>query len=144
MSTNHKPAEGNGSMLVEQSSDKALPAALIIMCDDEAEESPVTECEIPPRADEFSDEELTGSGKKFQLVCMLKADRSPREALDHLEIKGSERWVRKLYKRYKEQGVGSLLDGRRRNGSNRKVLTGEVQDIILALWYSYPAAGPRA
>ncbi len=145
MSTKHKTAEGTESLLVERSFDEAFhPTQTTATCNGNAKEPAATKREIPPRADEFSDEKLTEFGKKFQLICLLEAGRSPREALEHLGIKGTEQWVRKLYKRYKEQGVSGLLDGRIRNGSGRKVLTDEVQDMILALWYSYPAAGPRA
>lgn len=100
--------------------------------------------EPSPRADQFSDEDLTELSKKYQLVCMLDAGKSSREALDHLEIKGTESWARKLYKRYKEQGVTGLLDRRMQNGANRRVLTESVKDMTLALWYARPAAGPKA
>jgi putative transposase len=104
----------------------------------------LAERECPPRADEFSDKALADFGKKYQLVCLVEAGRSPRESLDHLGIKGSESWVRKLCKRFKAQGIVGLLDRRSQNGSNRRLLTKEVEELTLALWYARPAAGAHA
>jgi hypothetical protein len=143
MSTNKK-TEGKEPSVNSQPFDKPSPIVLRTTCNSSAEEPTTTESVNPPRADEFSDEELTEFGKKYQLVCLLDAGKSPRDALDHLEIKGSESWVRKLYKRYKVQGVNGLLDKRMQNGSNRRLLTAEIKEMILALWYAHPAAGPQA
>lgn len=98
----------------------------------------------PPQPDEFSNEELEEYGTKYQLVCLVKGGMSPREALDHLCHKGSESWVRKLCKRYEEHGPSGLLDGRSKNGSDRKLLTEEIEEMALALWYARPAAGSKA
>lgn len=111
---------------------------------DGTEEPIVHNIGIPPRADELSEKALEDFSKRYQLVCLVSAGRSPKEALAHLCIEGSESWVRKLCQRYKTQGAGGLLDKRARNGSNRKLLTAEVEEMILALWYAHPAAGPNA
>jgi putative transposase len=144
MSKISKKAVGNEPSVNSDSSDEPMITALSKTCNDSVKESDTPEHESPPRADEFSDEKLNEFGKKYQLVCLLEAGKSPREALEHLGIKGSESWVRKIHRRYKQQGVSGLLDRRAQNGSNRRLLTEEVKDLTLALWYSYPAAGPHA
>lgn len=99
---------------------------------------------IPPRADELSEKELEEFAKRYQLVCLVRAGRSPREALKHMGIEGSDSWVRKLCKRYELGGAEGLLDQRSRNGSKRRLFTKEVEELTLALWYARPAAGPQA
>lgn len=100
--------------------------------------------ENPPRADEMSDKQLADFGKRYRLVCLVQAGRSPGEALAHVGIEGSESWVRKLCKRYKALGAAGLLDRRAKNGSGRRLLTKQVEELILALWYARPAAGAKA
>lgn len=100
--------------------------------------------DAPPRADEFDDKGLEEFSLKYQLVCLVKNGKSPREALDHLGIKGTDRWVRKLCERYKFQGARGLLDGRLKNKSNRRLFTDEVKQIVLSWWYARPGAGPKA
>jgi hypothetical protein len=74
MSTKHKTAEGNESLLVERSFDEAFPPIqTTATCYGNTEETAAAKREIPPRADEFSDEKLVEFGKKFQLICLLEA-----------------------------------------------------------------------
>lgn len=122
---------------------EASPATVTPKLDD-AEKPVVRGNGIPPRANELSEKELEEFAKRYQLVCLVRAGRSPREALKHLGIEGSDSWVRKLCKRYELRGAEGLLDRRSRNGSKRRLFTKEVEELTLALWYSRPAAGPQA
>lgn len=111
---------------------------------DVPEEQIVRDMGSPPRADELSEKELEDFAKRYQLVCLVNAGRSPKEALAHLSIDGSESWVRKLCRRFKTQGASGLLDRRAHNGSKRRLLRTDIEEMTLALWYAHPAAGPKA
>src|SRR5438067_761599 len=50
---------------------------------DDADEPVVHDTATPPRADELSEKELKDFARRYQLVCLAGAGRSPREALDH-------------------------------------------------------------
>jgi putative transposase len=145
MSAENTFSESNESILANvQPLDGASLASSVMSSGGLGEGSSESDQDNPPQADEFSDEELEEFGTRYQLVCLVRAGKSPREALDHLGVKGSESWVRKLCKRYEERGPSGLLDGRSCNGSDRKLLTKEVEDMTLALWYAHPAAGSKA
>jgi hypothetical protein len=136
-------AEGKTTLDNNQPLAGATPATVTPKQGD-AEELVVHDNGIPPRADELSEKELEEFAKRFQLMCLVRAGRSPREALKHMGIEGSDSWVRKLCRRYELRGAEGLLDWRSRNGSKRRLFTKEVEELTLALWYSRPAAGPQA
>lgn len=151
--SNNKAEERKDSILAE--GNKAAPAAshsldeaALLSCPTKLDEGSfedqrTSERETPPRADEFSDERLVDFGKRYQLVCLVEAGRSPSEALTHIGINGSESWVRKLCKRFKAHGASGLLDHRSQNGSNRRLFSKDVEELTLALWYAHPAAGAK-
>jgi transposase InsO family protein len=142
---NSSSAEDSGAASVSSHflCEEKLPTLTKKPNDGNAKASHASRGQAPPRADELSAEQLEDFGKRYQLVCLVDAGRSPSEALTHLGIEGSASWVRKLFKRFKVQGAGGLLDGRARNGSNRRLLTKEIEEMALALWYARPAAGAK-
>jgi putative transposase len=142
MSTNFTQSGGSESAVVnKQILDEAATVAGL---DDGSDKEEVSaRWENPPNPDELSDQELADFAQKYQLVNLIRAGRSAREALNHLGMKGSESWASRLCKRFAEQGPSGLLDRRARNGSNRRLLTKEVEELTLALWYARPAAGPH-
>lgn len=108
-----------------------------------------TSTEQVPRADELTVEQLEEFARNYRLVCLLQAGRSAQEALQHLaqefkSVPRTERWVWKVYARYRKEGAKGLLDGRRSNKNPNNVLTDEVKQLVRAWWYARPAAGPKA
>jgi hypothetical protein len=104
---------------------------------------------VIPRADEFTDKQLEEFARNYRLVCLIESGSSPRKALERLateypDMKHTERWAQKIYKRYKENGTSALIDHRFHRKPAPYVLTDTVKDLILKWWYARPAAGPRA
>lgn len=136
--------QGNGIVPpVSQSPSEVTPVTSPVQDGGSVEGQRAGKRENPPRADEMSAKQLEEFGKRYRLVSLVEAGRSPCEALEHLGINGSESWVRKLCCRFKSQGAVGLLDRRAENGSNRRLLTKEVEELTLALWYARPAAGAK-
>lgn len=101
-----------------------------------------------PRADQMSDEQLEEFARNYRLVCLLEAGRSAKDALDQLQgefkdVPRTNRWVWKVYARYRKEGAKGLLDGRHSNKNHSAVLSEEVKQIVRAWWYARPAAGPK-
>jgi putative transposase len=91
-----------------------------------------------------NEKSLASFGTKYQLVCLvIHRGMSPREALDHLGVNGSERWVRKLCSTYREKGVTALYDKRANNKSFKVIFSEVIKEITLAWWYARPAAGSK-
>jgi hypothetical protein len=137
MSTNYQPECNEPLAISDQSFDQADLASSTTNSNENGQEELSADLhKAIPRADELTEKELEDFAKKYQLVCLVKSGKSSREALEHLDIKGSESWVRKLCKRFEKEGPVGLLDGRSKNGSDRRLLTKKVEEMTLALWYS--------
>lgn len=98
------------------------------------------------RVDELGLKSQEGLGKKWALICLIEGGVSRQEALAMTGVKYSPRTVRYLLKRFKTQGYAGLIDGRiKANRSRGPVkMTESVQRIVMRVWLSLPAAGPRA
>jgi transposase len=116
---------------------------------------PVTESKIEPtsddkqvsyrRVDELSARDHALVEKRYRLICLMQGGRSMKEAVGELGFPYSERTVRNLLKRYRERGLEGLVDGRStRTRRPRPKMTNDVQSIVLRVWLSFPAAGPKA
>lgn len=90
-----------------------------------------------PEAEKFEE--------KLNLVLAMKRGATAREALEDVGIDNrSPRWARRLYQRYREEGVDGLLDGRARNGSSKTVMVDEVVTLLLAIWLRYSASNIKS
>lgn len=97
-----------------------------------------------PRMDELTEEQLEVFAQNSWLVSLVQNGVPVKEALLRLGITRSERSVRDLMRRYRKNGNRGLLDQRWFRRIEAEVLTPEVKKLALAIYFEYPAAGPRA
>jgi putative transposase len=96
------------------------------------------------RMDQLNEEQLKIYSENCWLVSLITNGVSPRAALKRLGINRSERSVRDLMRRYKENGRRGLFDQRWFRSPEPNVLTSLVKKLLLALYFAWPAAGARA
>ena len=94
--------------------------------------------------DELTETQLEIYAQNAWLVSLIEKGVPTKEALRQLNINRSERSVRHLMRRYKENGYRGLIDGRWMRKTMEFALTPEVKKLALALYFTYPAAGNRA
>lgn len=92
----------------------------------------------------LTDEQLETFAENYQLVRLIKDGLSAKKAIAQLGIDRKPRTALNLVKRFEEQGVAGLVDGRWGRGSEVRVLTCEVKKITLGWFFARKAAGPRA
>lgn len=96
------------------------------------------------RIDELTEEQLEIFAQNCRLVSLIENNVPVREALQRLGINRSERSVRDLMQRYKKQGRRGLFDQRWFRQTEAAILTPLVKKLAMAVYFKYPAAGPRA
>lgn len=96
------------------------------------------------RMDELNEQQLEVFAQNCWLVSLIKKGVPAKEALRRLDISRSERSVRDLMHRYKRDGQHGLFDRRWFRSTKTEVLTFEVKKLALAVYFEFPAAGPRA
>jgi transposase InsO family protein len=96
------------------------------------------------RTDELDEEQLEVFSQNCWLVSLVNNGIKIKEALRRLGINRSERSVRDLMRRYRKYGRHGLFDQRWFRRTEAVVLTSEVKKLALAVYFEYPAAGPRA
>lgn len=94
--------------------------------------------------DTWGEEQLREFGQKYLLACLLSQGVPVREALARVGLDRSERWARKVRRRFEEEGHTGLLDRRMWNGRAVGLMTAEVRQLVFRYWIGRPAAGPRA
>lgn len=94
--------------------------------------------------DEFTEEQLDAFAQNAWLVSLIENGLPAAKALEQLKIKRSERSVRDLVRRYREDGHHGLMDKRWLRRTEEFALTPEVKKLTLAIYFTYQAAGNRA
>ena len=79
--------------------------------------------------------------QRVRLVSLMARGVSARKALEHIGIKRTPAWATKLFRRFRQFGEKGLLDLRKYNGAKQNVMTLEVQNAVMKVWHTYPAAG---
>lgn len=101
-----------------------------------------------PRPDELTEKQTEQLNARFRLISLIEGGKTPNEALKHLfnefaDLKKSKRWAQRIYADYKKHGINGIIDGRLSN-KPLTLLTTEIENQILAVWYARPAAGHKA
>jgi hypothetical protein len=109
-----------------------------------AAEAGANEKLVLPRVDEMSEKDHERLGKKYLLICLMKAGIPTLEAIKRAELKITESAARKLSRRFEQYGVSGIVDHRFGNKKKQKLLSDDLKKRILAWWFARPAAGPRA
>jgi putative transposase len=100
----------------------------------------------PPKVDEMGPNQQERLAKNYFLVCLIKANTPPREAIQRAGLQISDSAARKLLKRFEELGISGIVDRRFGNKGPTKqiVLTPPLKKRVLGWFFARPAAGPRA
>lgn len=96
-----------------------------------------------PHFEELTEEQLELYAENAWIVSLIQKGVPASMALTRLGIKRSERSVRRLVHRYKEQGYKGLIDKRWLRKTEEFILTPVIKKLILALYFLMPAAGNR-
>lgn len=101
-----------------------------------------------PRPEELTEKQTHQLNVRFRLISLIEGGKTPNEALKHLlsevaDLRKSIRWAQRIYAAYKKHGINGIIDGRLSN-KPLTLLTTEIENQILAVWYARPAAGHKA
>ena len=105
-----------------------------------------TEGSRPPPEEQLDLKRQELVSKRWALICLLDTGTGLQEALSKAGLQCSRRTVRNIIRRYRAEGYAGLVDKRVQANRRRRPsrMTAEVEQLVMRVWLSRPAAGPKA